>query len=407
MPTFIYTAKSEKGEEKSGVLEAGSKHELAWQLRQEGFFLVSVALAGEHQDKFSFGKIFFGLFKHVSLAEKMIFARHLATMIKAGLPLNKSLRILAAQTKNLAFKQALTEIEESVGRGQSFSESLARYPYIFSDIFISMVKVGETAGNMEEILKTLSLQMEKDHALRSKVKGAMVYPLVVVSAMLIIGILMMILVVPKLASIFSELKVDLPWTTLVVIGISQFLYNHFIWGVIILVLLIVFLRFIFKTQPGKKAVDYVVLHTPLISPLSRKINSARFARNLSSLIEAGVPIFNALQIVASTMSNSFFSNSLIYTAEQIQKGEPLSKVLQNFNKLYPPMVTQMVEVGETTGTLTDILKNLADFYEEEVDNVTKNLSSVVEPILMIIIGVAVGFFAVSMIQPMYSLVNAM
>jgi type IV pilus assembly protein PilC len=218
---------------------------------------------------------------------------------------------------------------------------------------------------------------------------------------------MMVMVVPKLTAAFKEMGIELPKITRLVMATSDFLSAHFVLGILGLVIFLVLCRLFLKTAVGKKTADLLILNLPVFSVLSRKINAARFSRNFSSLIDAGVPIFNALQIVASTMSNYFFRQSLLYTSEQIQKGEGLSKILANFGKLYPTMVIQMVEVGETTGSLSEILKNLADFYEEEVSNATKNLSSIIEPVLMVIIGIAVGFFAISMIQPMYSMIGQM
>jgi len=406
-PTFSYIAKSKDGQEKSGVIEAASKSELARNLRQEGYFLISATLAGTEKTKIRQWKRFFMFWRRISLVEKMNFARHLSTMIKAGLPLNRSLQILAKQTKNSQFAKIITEIEESVRKGQSFSDSLAKYPRVFSEFFINMIKVGETSGNLEEVLRILASQMAKDHELRSRIKGAMIYPAVIICAMIGIGILMMIIVVPKLSSVFEELKIDLPWTTKLVIFIGKFLSSYFIFGLIALLLLIILIRQLVRTKIGRKIIDFISLNLPILGRLTRQINSAYFARNFSSLIEAGVPIVNSLQIVAKTITNSFFRQSLLISAEGVQKGEALSKILGNFSQLYPIMVIQMIEVGETTGTLSNILKNLANFYEEEVTNATKNLSSIIEPVLMIIIGAAVGFFAISMIQPMYSMMGGM
>ena len=405
MAVFTYRAKDKDGKEKSGFVEAASKNEAAGQLRQEGFFITFLDSAEKQDSGGRFLRAAFSLFSRVSLAEKMIFARHLSTMIRAGLSLDRGLQILAAQTKNSRFRKILTAVETSVRGGQSFSESLAKYPDVFSDLFVSMIKIAEASGNLEGILNNLAVHMEKDHELRSKVRGAMVYPSVIVSVMVGIGILMMTMVVPKLASTFEELGVELPWTTNMVIKTSQFLSSHFIWGLVLLILFIFFLRIIIKTSGGKKFCDFFILSFPLFSQLSKKINSARFSRNLSSLVDAGVPIMTALQITAQTISNSFFRDSLVFASSQIQKGDPLSKILQGYGDLYPVIVIQMIEVGETTGSLSEILRNLADFYEEEVNTITKNLSSIIEPVLMVIIGVVVGFFAISMIQPLYSIMD--
>jgi type IV pilus assembly protein PilC len=409
VPTFIYKAKAQNGTEKSGVLEAATKSDLALQLHQEGYFLTSVSLAG-HEKTISPASRFFNsirLWAGVSLAEKMIFSRHLAVMIKAGLALPRSLEILSVQTKNSYFRQVINAVKDNVSRGQNFSESLAKYSDVFSEFFISMVKVGEAAGNLDDILISLASQMEKDHELRSKIRSAMIYPAVIVVVMVGIGILMMVTVIPKLSATFAELNLILPWSTQLVMGVSSFLSNHLIISLIIIVFAVLLFRLFLKTGAGKRAADRIILNVPPFSGLSRKINSAYFARNLSSLIEAGVPILNALQIVAKTLSNSFFQDSLVWSSQQVQKGEPLSRVLQSFPQLYPAMVAQMIEVGETTGTLSGVLIHLAEFYEGEVTDITKNLSSIVEPILMVIIGIIVGFFAISMIQPMYSMMNQM
>lgn len=405
MPTFIYKAKSQSGEEQSGAVEAASQSDLAWKLRQEGFFLTSAHIAGDEKAGSKLKRKTLGLFNYVSLSEKMIFARHLAVMVRAGLPLDRGLQILSQQTQNNYFRGVILDIEDSLRKGHPFSDSLQKYSNVFPELFINMVKVGETSGNLEEVLLHLALQMEKDHELRSRVRGAMIYPAVIVCVMVGIGILMMTMVIPKLADTFKELKADLPWTTKLVIATSDFMAANVILTLLILAVAVILVRLLLKTEGGKQMFDFFVLKTPPFSTLSRKINSARFARNLSALIDAGVPIMNALQIVSKTLSNIYFKQSLADSAKQIQKGEPLSKILQQFEGLYPVIVVQMIQVGETTGSMTEILKNLADFYEEEVNNATKNLSSIIEPVLMVVIGIIVGFFAISMIQPLYSMME--
>lgn len=406
MPTYFYTAKSQDGKEKAGRTEVVSEHELAQQLRQEGFFLTSVVPESVRKEA-GIGKRLSRFFSSVSIVEKMVLARHLSAMIKAGLPLDRGLRVLAAQSKSPRFRQVLVEVEQKIRGGRPFSDSLAEYPDVFPELFISMVRVGEATGKLDEVLENLSVQMGKDHELRSRVRGAMIYPAVIVSLMVAIGILMMIMVVPKLSSAFQEMNLSLPVTTKIVIGISQFLSNNLILGLGLVVSIIILIRIASKTESGKRFLDILFLNLPVISDLSRKVNSAIFARNLSLTIDAGVPINQALKIVANTMSNSLFSQSLLVIADGMQKGEQMSDLLRNFSNIYPVMVVQMVEVGETTGSLSDTLRNLAKFYEEEVSNITKNLSSIIEPALMIIVGIAVGFFAISIIQPIYSLVGQM
>lgn len=407
MPTFNYTAVSQSGERKSGNQEAASSSELAKALRDEGFILTSAKTEGQARPGFEFKKILgaLNLFAGVPLVEKMFFARHLSLMVKAGFSLNKALSVLALQTKNRRFAETILKIEQDVRAGTAFGDALAKYPDIFPDLFVNMVKVGEVTGNLEENLKVLAMQMKKDHELFSRVKGAMIYPCVILVAMGGIGAGMMIFVIPKLTSVFDELNVELPMMTRIVIGLSHFMVNQWWLSLTIIVGAIFAARFILKTQAGHQLLDRVILAAPIFGGISKKINSARMARTLSSLIESGVSIVKALEITAATMTNIFFNRAILAASAEVQKGNPLSQNLAQYPDLFMPIVTQMIQVGEETGALGEITKRLAEFYEEEVQNITKGLSTIVEPILMIIIGAAVGFFAISMIQPMYSMMN--
>jgi len=407
MPNFLYTAKNQEGETKAGKLEATNEHELAAVLRQEGLILISAETA-DNEKKFGLDiKKMIARLGHISLVEKMMFTRHLAIMVKAGLSLNQALKTLAEQTKNPRFKRAIIVIEDNVRQGKTFSESLALYPKIFNNLYVNMVKVGETSGNLDEVLNNLAEQMKKDHDLISRIRGAMIYPAVIIIAMVGIGILMMIMVVPKLTEVFDELNVDLPLSTQLIIGVSNFLQNHLIWSLVILVASIFLIKLSLRNKTIKKALHKVYLYTPILGPLLKKINSARFARTIGSLTESGVSIVKSLEITAETLGNIHFKKSLITCGQEVQKGRELSKSLSNYKNLYTPMVIQMVEVGEQTGNLSSILKTLAEFYEEEIDKITKNLSSIIEPVIMIVVGAAVGFFAVSMIQPMYSMMGGL
>ncbi len=406
MPLFAYTAKSISGETKSGSQEAGSEAELAHALREQGFILTSLRpLTSQTISNRRRMAEFLPSFTFIPLSEKMIFARHLAIMIGAGLAMTRALEILSLQTKNKSFSKIIKAIKENVNQGQSLAESLEKYPKIFSELFVNMVRVGETSGSLEETLKMLAYQMEKEYELKSKVRSAMIYPIIVLTAMFGIGLLMMVVVVPKLTQIFKEINADLPVSTKILISISDFLNQHWVMGILGVFALAIIGRFLIKTQTGKSSVDWVILHLPIIGDITKKINSARLARTLGSLIESSVPIVQSLQIITGTLGNSFFRQSLTKAASAMQKGEQLSKFINGYPQLYPAMVVQMIAVGEETGTLGTILGKLADFYEEEVANVTKGIASIIEPVLMVIIGAAVGFFAISMIQPMYSLMQ--
>lgn len=401
MPRYFYLAKSFTGETKSGVMEASNEYQLAKILRQEGLILIRAKLEKEKK-ALSFSFPSFG----ISLTEKLFFTRNLQVMVAAGLSLTKALDGLIVQTRNRRFKEALTKIKEEIVKGQSFSEALSKYPNIFSEFFRNLIKVGEETGNLEEVLKILARQMEREYELKSKIKGAMIYPAIIILAMIGIGILMLTIVVPQLAATFQELEVELPFTTKIVIGLGTFLNKKWPW----VIFLSLFLGLIFwslqKIPFLKIFFDFLVLKIPIFSSLFKNSNSAYTVRSLASLISAGVPLPRSLEITANTLSNFYYKKALLEAVEKVKKGEKLSEALKPYSKIYSPTLLQMLQVGEETGETTEILEKLADFYENEVTNQSKNLASVIEPFLMLIVGAAVGFFAVSMIQPIYSMMGA-
>lgn len=406
MAHYSYFAKSLTGEPRSGSSEAKDEHELAKSLRQDGYILIKAEL--ERKKPLAKRDILevFSRFQKIPLTEKIFFTRNLRIMIGAGVPFPRAIRTLANQSKNKRFQNILFKIEEDISRGQNLSDSLSHYPQAFSELFVSMIKVGEESGTLEEVLKNLSHQMEREEDLKSKVKGAMIYPAVILSVMILIGILMMIMVVPKLAAVFEDLKVELPFTTKIIISLAQSLTKY--WPILIplLIFLPILLKLILKNKKVKRIIDNIFLKFPLISPIVKKINAASTSRTLAALISSGVPIVRSLEIVVNTLGNSYFREAIQKAAEDVQKGKKLSQSLEKYQNLYPSILVQMLAVGEETGETSEILGKLADFYEEEINDTTKNLSSIIEPILMVVIGAAVGFFAISMIQPMYSMMGA-
>jgi len=403
MARYFYTAKSLKGEEKSGVLEAKDIHQLSQKLHEQGFILIKAMPEGEQlKKKFKLSLPSFG----VSLTEKMFFTKNLQVMISAGLPLVRAIGILSSQAKSKKFKRVLSNIKEEIVKGKNFSDILAGEPNVFSELFQNMVKVGEEAGTLEDVLKVLALQMERERDIKSKVRGAMIYPAIIIFAMLGIGILMLVTVVPQLAETFKELEIELPLTTRIVIGFATFLTEK--WYLVIIILFVSIFLFwkTLKTKSGKKLFDSFTLKFPIISPIIKNTNSAYTVRTLGSLISAGIPLPRALEITSRTLGNVFYKTALSEAAEKVRKGEKMSETLKFYENIYPSTVIQMISVGEETGETSSILSKLADFYEEEVSNATKNLASVIEPVLMLIIGAVVGFFAVSMVQPMYSMLGA-
>ncbi len=406
MPLFTYSAKNFKGEEKTGELEAVDTLDVAGQLRKDGYVLTfAEEVLKTEKPKFALLKISFDFLQRITLADKMIFSRNLAVLVGAGVSLNRALDILAKEMEKERFKKTILTVSERVRTGKSFSDALEEFPAVFEEIYTSMIRVGETGGNLEEVLKLLALHYEKEHDLRSKVQGAMIYPAVVVVIMFLVGAMMMIFVIPKLTKIFVDLGVELPFSTKIIIFTSHIMEKYALLVFAAIFAFIYALRIFSKKEIGKKIFHKLILKAPILKNIAKKVNSARMSRILSSLIESGVPMVRALEISARTLSNYYFRKSLIVASEEVQKGKQLSKSLAEFHELYPGLITQMIEVGEESGKLSEILVKVADFYEEEVSAITKNLASIIEPALMVVIGVAVGFFAVSMIQPLYAIVS--
>tara|TARA_Y100000310_G_scaffold151598_2_gene151192 strand:- start:7068 stop:8132 length:1065 start_codon:yes stop_codon:yes gene_type:complete len=348
---------------------------------------------------------FLDKFQKISLKDKLVFSKSLSVLVKASIPMNRAFSILAEQTKNPKFKKIILEIQQDIQKGQSIASSLKRYPKVFSGLYTSMIQIGETSGNLEEILKILAKQAKKDNDLRRKVKGAMVYPVVIICAMALIGVLMMIFVIPKLTSFFSDMNAELPITTRLIIGFAGSFRTYApILGVIIAVIIIGF-NFFRKKSSGKRIFHFILLKAPIFGEMSRKINTARLARNLSSLLASGVPIAKAIQTTKNTLTNFYFRKSLIKIKNEIKTGQDLHKSLKQFKNLYPPLMVQMIDIGEETGSLINMLEQSADFYETEIDASTKNLSTIIEPLLMVVIGAVVAFFALSILMPMYSMLE--
>ena len=400
MPRFSYIAKSEEGLTKTGFLEAKDETELAEALRQEGLFLIS----SKTEDLSSKDKKFsLSLGSGVGSKDKLFFIRNLRVMTVAGVALPRAIATLADQARNKNFKRALIKIQEKIIHGQSLSQSMQEYPEIFPEIFQNMVKVGEESGTLEQVLNNLALQLEKQQELKSKIVSALIYPLVVLSAMVGIGFLMLIIVVPQLAETFAELELTLPFTTRIVIWLGTTAKQYWYLLPIVIFGLVFIIRQILKLKSGKRLFDKLFLKLPALSKLVRETSSASFARTLSSLTASGVPLIKSLEIIAGTLDNVYFKDSLLAAVEQVKKGVKLSETLKPYNNLYLPIVVQMVEIGEETGETSQVLEQLATFLEDEVTNATKNLASIIEPLLMLVVGGAVGFFAISMIQPMYSM----
>lgn len=404
MSLFHYKVIDAEGKtiEESG--EFKDKFEVFNLIKDKGWKVVSVKEETKKKISFSMDIPFLSA---VKTHDKIIFARNLGQMVDAGLPITRGLSIMERQAKKGVLKKTLTALQDSLSKGNTLSDSMAEHPKVFSSLFVSMIKAGEESGNISLALKNISNQMEKSYLLTKKIRGAMMYPVVIFSLMAVIGVLMMVYMVPTLTETFTGLGIDLPLSTRIIIMISNFLKGYFLFVIFGTVALIVSLVLWFRTMSGKRVLDTISIKFPVIGEMVKQINAARTARTLSSLLSSGVDIVIAIGVTKEVIQNSFYKEILDEIEKAIQKGEQISEIFLAHDNLYPLFVGEMVSVGEETGKIGDMLLGVAEFYEEEVDQKTKDLSSIIEPLLMIVIGAAVGVFAISMLAPTYSLADAL
>jgi len=403
MPEYIYTARTEDGKLKKDRIQMKDEKGLADYLKNKGLILTTSKIINK-DEKFSIQK-YLDKMSRVPSVEKIFFTQNLSIMVKTGFSLAQALNTLAIQTTNKKFQNIIKSIQYDIESGISFSNSLAKHPTIFPQIFVNMIAAGEVSGKLDEILINLTKQMKKDHALIAKVRTALAYPAVVVFAMIAIGVIMMITVVPQLVGIFEEAETELPITTKFLIGFSNLLQNQGVYLLLALIILVVVFFRLKKLPKFQQQLHNLILNLPMISSVIKKINIARFTRTLSSLLKTDIPIVQTLQIIAKTLGNVNYRNIMNEASEKVKKGISISKTLEDKPKLFPPIVTQMVNIGEESGTLDSISEEIAQFYEEDVTQTMDGLSSIIEPILMVVIGGVVAFLALSILQPMYGLVE--
>ena len=406
MPNYFYKARNLQGKEISGYLLSKDKHQLARTLHQQGYILVLAKAEGETQKKPKLRTFdILSKLRGVSLTEKLFFTRNLEIMIRTGVPLPRAFETLASQSRSSRFRKALKTILASIVRGESLSTALGMFPKIFPSLYRETIKVGETTGKIEDTLHILAQQMEKEYKLKSALKGAMIYPIFVLSATLAIGIFMMIFAVPKIKAAFEQLHVQLPFTTKITLEVADFLINKWYLAILIVVGFVVVFFLLFRSKKTSKFKSAISLKIPIVSKIVKETDSALALRTLSSLLAAGVPIVRALEIISGALGNFYFQKSFKEAAQVVKKGKKLSEALRPYKNIYSPMVIQMIQVGEETGESASILDKLANFYEEESANTLKKFTSLLEPILILFLGGIVGFFVVSMFQPMFSIMQ--
>lgn len=401
---FRVTIRKEGESDSTTVVDAPSRFAVYEQAQKDGGTVVALAESGGglHLPKWLF--ISFGA--GVKRMEIIRMAKNLSAMLAAGLSLSRALSVLERQSTNKRFKAILQELSESIKKGSSFHEALAEHPRVFSPLFIAMARAGEESGSLSESFSVVSVQMERADALIRKVRGAMIYPSIVIVAIIIVAVLMLIYVVPTLTKTFESFKVEIPLSTRIIMHISDFMAANALVSLGALAAAAVGIVTFVRSRRGGAAVLALSLRLPIIGELVRETYAARTARTLSSLLSAGVPILETLSITEEVVHASKFANVISEAAEHVKKGEPLSVSFAEHPKLYPLLLGEMLAVGEETGKTADMLRQIAEFYEADVAEKTKDLSTIIEPVLMLLIGAVVGVFAVSMIAPIYQLSSA-
>ncbi len=405
MPQFEYVVKDKEGKNLNGRREAGDVNSVVSALRQEGYLIVRVTEVKAKSSFFSKQLMGGKIGGRVKSDDIVVFSRQLATMVEAGVPLVQSLNILAEQVENAALYKTITALHDDVESGKSLSEALEKHKKIFSTLFISMVRAGESSGKLEEILDRLATYIEKINALQKKIKSALVYPAVVSSMAILITFGMMTWVIPQFAGIFTSLNAPLPTPTRILISVSAFIRQN-----ILLIIggtvgfTILFIRFI-NTKRGRFWFDGRKLKFPIFGPLFIKVAISKFSRTLSTLVKSGVPILSALEIVGKTAGNVQIEKIIIELRNSIREGETIAGPLGR-NKIFPPMVVRMIAVGEETGELDKMLSKIADFYDVQVDNAVSGLTSMIEPLVIAFLGIVIGAIVIAMFLPILTLTQA-
>jgi len=397
MPRYKWEGKTLRGEKKKGELEAPDEGSVRTHLRQQNVIPTKVVGKGK-EISFSFGR------QKIKKKDVAVFTRQLATMIDAGLPLVQSMDILAMQQENKAFKETIKNIKEDVEGGSTFAGALKKHPKAFDELYVNLVVAGEEGGILDNVLTRLAIYIEKAEALKKKIKSALVYPSTIVAVAVIVVAVLMIFVIPVFEKMFTSVGHTLPLPTLIVIGISNLLKKYIFLIIVAFVILIFMLKRYYSTEKGKFNIDNLILKLPVFGILFRKVAVARFARTLSTLITSGVPILDGLTITSKTAGNKPIEYAIMKARTSISEGETIAEPLAR-SEIFPLMVTQMIAVGESTGSLDSMLTKIADFYEEEVDIAIATLTSLLEPFLMVFLGVTVGGIVIAMYMPIFKIAS--
>lgn len=401
MRLYTYQVKSKEGKNIHGLIEAVDERQAVSVLREKGYFVLKIIPKRE----FSLGRVF-KVMEKASFGNIVEFTQQLSTMVTAGLPIAESLNLIRKQIKNGEMTKIINEVMDKVQGGSSMADALANYPDKFSKVYIALIRAGEAAGVMDRVLQRLSDNLQKDREFRAKTKGAMVYPVIVLSAMVVIGFIMMVFVIPKMMSFYKDFGATLPLPT----RILMFLSDVMVKGSPIIIIGGLAGFFLFrswsKTYAGRKKYDEFIFSLPLIGKINKGVSLTEFSRTFSLLTSAGIPILEGLNIVSQAVGNRVYQDGLEEAASEVEKGTPLGVVISR-NPNFPPIVGQMIKVGEESGKMDEVLGKLATYFETETEILIKGLTTAIEPLIMIILGIGVGFLVFAVILPMYSLMQAL
>jgi type IV pilus assembly protein PilC len=399
MAKFAWEGKSRGGQAQKGEMEAPNQTAVVAQLRRQGIMPGKIKERGKGMDKDLKIPGFGG---RVTTKDLVIFTRQFATMIDAGLPLVQCLDILGRQMDKAVFKKILVEVKESVEAGQTFADSLRKHPKAFDELFVNLVAAGEVGGILDVILNRLAAYMEKAQKLKKKVKGAMTYPTTIVGIAVVVISVILLFVIPAFEKMFADFGGALPLPTQIVINISNFIQSYIIAIIVAIIAMVFAIKWIYRSKKGREIIDRYILKAPVFGILLRKVAVAKFTRTLGTMISSGVPILDGLDIVAKTAGNRTIENAIYRVKQSISEGKTIAEPLEK-SGVFPPMVCQMIAVGEQSGSIDTMLNKIADFYDDEVDDAVNNLTAMMEPLLMLFLGTTVGGLVIAMYLPIFKI----
>ena len=400
MPVYVWKGKNSYGEKRKGEIEAASEAAALGQLKR--LRIENPTIKEKPKDLFANVAIFQ---PKVSGKDIVIFTRQMSTMIDAGLPLVQCLQILAKQQDNATFRRVLTEVQTDVESGTTLADAMRKHPKVFDNLYANMIEAGELGGILDTILSRLAAFKEKSMALQKKIKGAMTYPAICLGISIIIMVIMLVFVIPVFAKMFKEFGSALPAPTQLVIDLSNGVKNNIIYIIIVAFIMVFIFKKIYNSEKGRFQIDKFLLHAPIFGALLRKVAVSKFTRTLSTMLQSGVPILDALQVVAKTSGNKIIEKAVLHVAESIAEGRPIAEPLEE-SGVFPNMVVQMINVGESVGALDTMLEKIADFYDDEVDQAVENMTAMIEPLMMVFLGGMIGGLVVAMYLPIFNMAGA-